>query len=97
MTPDDLDTVIDVQLFNHRWTILRNYHSDDVPYGERGRTHGMFALREFTRVNTESAWEGPSTDEDYSVIDDALVRLEFMFSEAMSSLTERITVYRLRQ
>ncbi|MFQ5833744.1 MAG: hypothetical protein ACE5H4_13640 [Candidatus Thorarchaeota archaeon] len=55
MKPDDLDTVVDVQLFNQRWTIERNYHSDDVPYGERGRTHSMFALREFTRVDFQSA------------------------------------------
>ena len=44
MKLEDLD--IEIDILDKRWVVVRNYHSDDVPFGVRKVTPAMFTFRE---------------------------------------------------
>ncbi len=96
MNLEDLDVEIDISFLGTRWIVIRNYHSDDIPFGIRGKTPAMFTYREYIQSDS-SEWEGPFEEQDYAALVDILVKLDFSFSQAVSMIRMRATLQAPKQ
>lgn len=96
MNLEDLDVEIDISFLGNRWIVIRNYHSDDIPFGLRGKTPAMFTYQEY-RLSDSSGWEGPFGEHDYSALVDILEKLDFSFSQAVSMVRMKATLQAPKQ